>query len=52
MVLNLTLDAVDVLNCDRPIIVNQTLERVRNIVSNRFIEQLFEDTLVKLNQKF
>ena len=43
MLLGLTLDFIDSMNNEEPVIVLQSLERVVNIESDRFIEMLFEE---------
>ena len=43
MLLGLVLDFIDSMNNQEPVIVLQSLERVVNIESDRFIEMLFEE---------
>ena len=52
MLLGLALEYADSLNRQEPIIVMQCFERVVSIESERFVEQLYDETITMINQKF
>ena len=52
MLLSLSLDLIDSFNRQESPILLQALERVVNIESERYVEQLFEDIVMKVSERF
>jgi len=52
MLLGLALEYVDCLNRQEPVIVMQCFERVVSIESERFVEQLYDETITSINFKY
>jgi hypothetical protein len=52
MLLGLALEYVDCLNRQEPVIVMQCFERVVSIESERFVEQLYDETITSINLKY
>jgi hypothetical protein len=52
MLLSLSLDLLDSFNRGESPILLQALERVVNIESERYVEQLFEDIVMKIGERF
>jgi hypothetical protein len=52
MFLGLALEYVECFNRKETPIVMQSFERVVSIESERFVEQLYDETLAKINSRF
>ena len=52
MLLSLSLDLIDSYNRKEPPVILQALERVVNVESERYVEQLFEEMIMKISDKF
>ena len=50
MFLSLALDSIESLNNSQPVIINLVLDRVTNMMSDRFFESLFEEKRLILDK--
>ena len=52
MLLSLSLDILESFNRKEPTVITQSLERVVSIESDRYVEQLFEDMVMRISDQF
>jgi uncharacterized protein YbaA (DUF1428 family) len=52
MLLGMALEIVECFNSNKPAVVLSSFERVVSIESERFVEQLYEETISNINQRF